>query len=87
MNSNEKIARIRAWNESPLTHELTCRNFFCGDHKVLEPKLSPDEPGEVVLVCPSCHYVYKKIPDACHLMSLEELKAAEDDMDSRFLKG
>ena len=61
------LERIRKWQEEPVFHELTC--WKDSGHELLKGK---QEGDKVVLVCPTCGYVQKNIPDMFYRDSFDE---------------
>ncbi|MDP3770716.1 MAG: hypothetical protein Q8R16_00255 [bacterium] len=70
LSNAEKIARIRAFQESGF-HQLTCGNN--SDHDSLEPE---ERDGAVILVCREarCDYTQSFIPDLA-LAPVEQSRA------------
>lgn len=80
INIFEKINRIKAWQDSPLTHSLTCGD--CSGEQDLYPVIG--KHGGVELRCHECGYTQYNIPPCCYKMSVAEIKLAEKDMDKLF---
>jgi hypothetical protein len=61
------IDDLKAWQESPFTHKLTCGNN--GNHEPLVPEQGE---GQVILVCRDCDYVQTHIPNLPTRRKIEE---------------
>jgi len=80
MTNQEKLSRIKLWQQSVNVHPLTCGNN--SKHSLLEPV---ERDGEVILVCKDCEYTQSKIPAAVFKISEEFLtKSPFDYFDSKF---
>jgi hypothetical protein len=64
----EQLAAIRAWQNHPRVHPLTCRNDH--RHGPLQPAV---RDGLVRLVCPDCEYVQRFIPPAVFRLPLADV--------------
>ena len=57
MTKEDKIKAVEAWQADDTIHELTCVN---SNHKPLVPV---EKGNDVVLLCVTCGYFQKWIPD------------------------
>jgi len=73
----EKLGRILRWQNSPITHPLTCGGENCEDVSMV-PTLSLRY--DVELVCPQCKRVQYFIPHCCYSMSIEEFDNHENKL-------
>lgn len=59
LSSQEIVKRVEEWQRAGHVHPLTCGRD--SSHPPLKPELKVD--NSVVLVCPQCSYVQKRIPE------------------------
>ncbi|MBU0750516.1 hypothetical protein KKH15_03315 [Patescibacteria group bacterium] len=59
MTNAEIIERVKAWQDNPRGHPMSCD--IDSEHKPLVPA---EDEGSVVLVCPDCGYIQNFVPSA-----------------------
>ena len=85
MTNQEIIEKIRKWQNSPCTHDLTCGYDKC-NHISLK---AIEEKNIVILKCtnPNCTYTQKHIPECVLDANLEELEKLYNKMIKNSKKG
>jgi len=68
--NQEKIKKIKEWQESDYVHQLTCSSGSC-NHVVLIPI---EENYKVILKCPECDYVQTFIPEAVLKIDMKQVE-------------
>jgi len=83
LTNEEKVKRIKEWQECQMVHQLTCIMDNCD--VILEPRIK-DNGNYVILECPKCKYVQEHIPEFVYYFNCKKMEEQVKKLDWKIYK-